>query len=115
MPFLTVHTNAKLKNNDINDFLAAATDLIAEELNKPKNYIIVTFDMNKNMAFAGSSSNIGALVEMKSVGFANKSGLAKILTEFLFDRLEGVSLPNLNIEFVDMSASNVAIGGKTLG
>lgn len=115
MPFLTIHTNAKLKTNNIDEFLVAATDLIAEELNKPKNYIIVNLDNNKNMAFAGSSSNFGALIEIKSVGFANKSELAKILTEFLFDRLEGVSLTNINIDFGDMSASNVAIGGKILG
>ena len=114
MPFLIVHTNAKLKNTDTGEFVQAASELVAAELHKPIGYIVVTLDQNKNMAFGGSSENTGILAEMKSIGFNNKASLAKLLTEFFFDRFE-VDLHNINIEFVDMPASTVAIGGSLLG
>ncbi len=74
----------------------------------------MVLDQNKNMAFGGSSEDAGILAEMKSIGFNNKSSLAKILTEFLFDCFV-VELHNINIELVDMPASTVAIGGSLLG
>lgn len=115
MPFLLVHTNAKLKDNNPEQFVSAATNLLGEELRKPHQYIVVAYDYNPHIAFAGSCDNKGALVEMKSIGFGSKTGLAKLLSEFLFDRLEGIELNNINIEFVDMAASDVAIGGHLLG
>lgn len=115
MPFLVVHTNAELKDNNSEQFVAAATDLLGEELRKPHQYIVVVYDYNPNISFGGSCENKGALVEMKSIGFGSKTGLAKLLTEFLYDRLNGLDLHNINIEFVDMAASDVAIGGQLLG
>lgn len=114
MPFLTIHTNAELRTHNPEEFVQAASELIAAQLRKPIGYVVVTLDQNKNMAFGGSVSNAGILAEMKSVGFNDKAGLAKILTEFLFDRF-AVELHNINIEFVDMPASGVAISGSLLG
>ena len=115
MPFLIVHTNAEIKTRDKVRFVEDAAALVASELHKPISYVVVNYNYNPNMSFGGSTGKYGALVEMKSIGFGNKSGLAKILTEFLNDRLEGLDLHRVNIEFVDMPASSLAIGGSLLG
>lgn len=115
MPFLIVHTNAEIKTRDKVRFVEDAAALVASELHKPISYVVVNYNYNPNMSFGGSTGKYGALVEMKSIGFGNKSGLAKILAEFLNDRLEGLDLHSVNIEFVDMPASSLAIGGSLLG
>lgn len=116
MPFLIIHTNAVLKDNDMEQFLDAATDLLSEELRKPKGYIIVHYDYSKDISFGSRTDNKGALVELKSIGFGGrKADLAKILTEFLYDRLSGLDIKNINIEFVDMPASSLSIGGTLMG
>lgn len=116
MPFLIVNTNAELKDKNPAEFLAAATELVAGELHKPKNYVVVVLNTNPDIAFGGKSENKGVLAEMKSVGFGgSKRNLAKLLTEFLADRLQGVALSNINIEFTDMPGSDVSIGGSLLG
>lgn len=114
MPFLTIHTNATLASEKIESLLQEGANLIASELHKPMDYVVITLDNKHNMSFGGSSKNIGALVEMKSIGFSDKTGLAKVLTEFLHDRLQA-DLPNINIEFIDMPASTLAIGGRLIG
>lgn len=116
MPFLIVNTNAELKDKNTQEFLSAATDLVANELHKPKNYVIVVLNANPEIAFGGSRENKGVLAEMKSIGFGSaKNSLSKLLTEFFADRLAGIELNNINIEFVDMPAADVAIGGRLMG
>lgn len=114
MPFLTINSNAKLAQEQIDNLVVEGAELVASELHKPISYVIVDYRYNPNMSFGGKKENIGVLAEMKSIGFGNKAGLAKILTEFLYDRLKA-DLHNINIEFVDMPASTVAIGGNLLG
>ncbi len=66
------------------------------------------------MAFGGNSTGRGALIEMKFVGFENKDSLARLLTEFVYDRFEGLDLKNINIWFVDMPHDDVSVGGRLL-
>ena len=116
MPFLILFIYAFLIFKYSSVFLAAATELVAGELHKPKNYVVVVLNANPDIAFGGKRENKGVLAEMKSVGFGgSKRNLAKLLTEFLADRLQGVALSNINIEFTDMPGSDVSIGGSLLG
>ena len=111
MPFLTIRTNAD--NND-NRLAEDVAKLVADTLRKPIAYVVVTVCAELKMCFGGSADNKGALIEMKSVGFADKVGLARKLTEFVVNRLN-VKAEFVNIEFVDMAASDVAIAGNLLG
>lgn len=115
MPFLIVHTNAKLKDNNPEQFVEDAANLVAQELHKPISYVVASYDYNAAMSFGGSAQKYGALVEIKSIGFGDKRGLSKILTEFLYDRLEGLDVSSVNIELIDIPASGLAIGGNLLG
>lgn len=112
MPFLTVHTNAVAKDKDA--FMQEAADFVAKELRKPISYVIVTLNDGANMVFGGKKEVKSALVEMKSVGFANKAELAGKLTDFLSAKL-GLDKGFVNIHFIDMPAGDLSIGGNLLG
>lgn len=114
MPFLTVNTNAKLAPEEVDALLSAGAELIASELHKPVSYVVVNYNGGASMSFGGNPQTIGVLAEMKSIGFGDKRSLAKLLTEFLYDRLHA-DLNNINIQFVDMPGADVAIGGRTFG
>lgn len=111
MPFLTIYTNSNVKDNNV---AVEAAQLVAMQLSKPIRYVVVNVINNPNMAFDGSKENKGALIEMKSIGFGNKQLLAQALTDLIADKMK-VNKSLINIEFVDMPASTVAIGGNLLG
>ena len=52
---------------------------------------------------------------MDSIGFNDKEGLIKLLTEFFYERFEKVELYNINIVTTSLPASEVAIAGRFLG
>ena len=112
MPFLTIHTNSPVQENKA--FLAEAANFVAAELLKPINYVIVTLNDNQNMLFGGDENVKSALVEMKSIGFGNKAVLAEKLTDFLSSRLD-LDKRHININFIDMPAADLSIGGSLLG
>lgn len=113
MPFLTIHTNAKIKNNA--EFLEDAVDLLSKVLGKPKAYICVVLDENNTISLGGNPDNKGALIEMKSIGFGGKEAeLVKALTTLMVD-LSDAEAENVNIELIDMPASKVAKGGRLFG
>ena len=111
MPFLTIYTNAGAGNDAV---VSDAAELVAKSLSKPLRYVVINLQYNPMMAFDGSVQNKGALLEMKSIGFNNKTALASALTDFVVERL-GAERGLVNIEFVDMPANTVAIGGSLLG
>ena len=114
MPFLTVHTNVKLDKLQKEMFLHEAVEFVAAQLSRPKNYIIVTLDSNPDICIGGDLGAPCILAEMKSVGFKDKAGFARLLTEFLYTAIPA-DLNNINIEFTDLAAADVAIAGKLLG
>ena len=112
MPFLTVHTNAKVENTDA--FLQEAAEFVASELRKPISYVIVSLDAGAGMIFGGKPEIKSALVEMKSIGFGNKSDLAVKLTNFLEQKLK-LDRSHINIHFINMPGADLSIGGNLLG
>ncbi len=115
MPFLKVYSNADLKDKNAQEFVERAGELIASELNKPIEYVIVSLDYMSNMSFGGSAKEKGVWANLASVGFANKESISKLLTEFFYSRFENIELKNINIALEDLSPSSLAIGGKLLG
>lgn len=115
MPFLRVYSNAELKDKNPTQFAERAAELVAEKLGKPISYVVVNLCQNQAMSFGGSATNKGVLAYMESVGFKDKEGLVKLLTEFFYERFEGVELNNINISTNSILASDVAVGGHLLG
>lgn len=112
MPFLTIHTNREVKDSDA--FLKEAAQFVAAELHKPISYVIVTLDYNPQMIFGGNPDIKSALVDMQSIGFANKGDWAAKLTDFLATKLQ-LEKSSLNILFTNISGSDLSIGGSMLG
>ena len=112
MPFLTVYTNATKINQK--NFVEEISDLVAGELHKPVSYVVVNLQVSQAMAFGGETANRGALLEMKSIGFGDKNALAEALTKYVTD-VTDVERRFVNIQFVDMKAADVALGGRTFG
>lgn len=91
--------------------LEDAVSLVAETLGKPKSYVIVQINTGKDLIAGEAVENVGALIEMKSVGFGNKkAALAQKLTDFAVQRL-GVEGRYVGIHFLDMPANDVAQNG----
>lgn len=111
MPFITIRTNATNKDAYLADDVAKA---VAEILHKPLVYVVVDVSDNIKMSFDGSLENKGALIEAKSVGFTDKVALAKKLTDMVVERLD-VEKRLVNIEFMNLATSDVAIAGTLLG
>lgn len=107
MPFLTIYSNSSVADDKL---CADAAQLIARELGKPIQYVVTNLLINQAMAFNGSLDTKGALIEMKSIGFRDKISLARVLTDFVAQRLL-LDPAYVNIQFVDMSAHDVAISG----
>lgn len=113
MPFITIDTNAESKATQAE--LSELVELISATLGKPKDYIVAQINTGKLMSCGANPEIIGALIEMKSIGYNGKIGqLAKDLTDFCVQKF-GCDAEAVNIHFVDMPASNVAKGGRTFG
>ena len=115
MPFLKVYSNAELKDKNAEQFTERAAELVALKLEKPIGYVVVSLARETAMSFGGSSETKGVLAYVDSIGFNDKQGLIKLLTEFFYERFENVELNNINIVATSLSASEVAIAGRFLG
>ena len=67
MPLLSIETNQSLDQAQTQSLLAAASAKTAEILGKPESYVMVKFNSNTDMMFAGNQQPL-AYVELKSLG-----------------------------------------------
>lgn len=115
MPFFNIHTNIKLNGAAKEKFLIEAVYFMAEELKKPRERVIVNYMYNPDMLFGLYREDIGALVEVKSIGFpSDREKMAVKFTNFLHGQL-GADIEHIEIEFIDMPASTISIAGKLRG
>lgn len=109
MPFITIDSNSPVKADKKQ--LAMVMEIVAEVLNKPKDYIIVKINTEKMMMCGSNPDTIGALIEVKSIGYNGKIGdLAARLTNFCNEILNA-DPRSVAIHFVDMPATNAAQNG----
>ena len=67
MPFLKIQTNQSLDDAQQQQLLNDASKLVASELGKPENYVMVAIEPQAPMSFAGSTDPT-AYLELKSIG-----------------------------------------------
>ena len=86
MPFLKIQTNQSLQDTQQQQLLSDASQLVASELGKPENYVMVAIEPPIAMSFAGSTEPT-AYLELKSIGLPeNKtkdlsSALCSLITQ----------------------------------
>jgi len=111
MPFLSIKTNGFC-----NDELLAerAAKLVSETLGKPLKVIAVDLHYNAQMAFNGSCHKKGAWIELAAVGFADRTKVAEVLTDFAVTQLN-VERELVCVRLIDLQKQDVAHGGVLLG
>ena len=71
MPFITIDTNAEAKATKTE--LSELVELVSAELSKPKDYIAAKINTGKLMSCGANPETVGALIEMKSIGYNGKN------------------------------------------
>ena len=109
MPFLTIDTNAKVKVSK--EMIVDLTRKAADILHKPIEVMIVKVNTDVNMVFGGDEQAVGALMEVKSVGYGDsKAELVAELTRFAMQEFNAEQ-KFVSMHLVDMPAANVGENG----
>jgi len=101
MPFLKIQSNTAIDEADTAALLAEASKLVAQELGKPENYVMVALEPARSMLFAGSDAPL-AYLELKSIGLpeSKTTALSAALCNLIETRL-GIPASRVYIEFAD--------------
>ncbi|KAK3595764.1 hypothetical protein CHS0354_025396 [Potamilus streckersoni] len=115
MPIFRIYTNI-LKCEIPDSFLFVATSFIAKLLEKPEPYVQVQVHAEQIMCHGGSTGPCASveLLSLGSLGPANNKEHAKAISDFIEKQLE-IPRKRFFINFVDLDASNIALGGETFG
>lgn len=99
MPYLKVQSNHALATTDTSAFLKKASSLVATELGKPEDYVMVAIEPPTPMVFAGSDAPC-LYMELKSIGLAESQtpALSNALCQLAKDQL-GIPADRVYIEF----------------
>lgn len=111
MPFLTIKTNGFCNDNKLAEKAAA---LAAEVLGKPLKVVAVDLMYNAQMAFDGSQQKTGVWIELASIGFKDRVLVVAALTEFAIENFKA-ERDLVCVRLIDLSANEVAHGGRLLG
>ena len=113
MPYLKIQTSESVDNNLCQAVLKKASKLVAQQLSKPEDYVMVSLEPSGAMVFAGSAEPT-AFLELRALGLpAKKTGeLSRLLCELIESEL-GVPKERVFINFADVSPSMWGWNGET--
>jgi len=99
MPLLSIETNQTADDPTIAHLLKTASRAVAEQLDKPERYVMVRFQRNPDMLFAGEDAPL-AYLEMKSIGLSESATgeLSALLCQLVEQELK-VPRDRIYIEF----------------
>lgn len=102
MPYLKIQTNLPLSRKAEKSILRTASTLVAEELDKPVDYVMVALQANTPMLFAGSDDPV-AFLELKAIGLPARQ--TRRLSEALCRLVEthlGIPPGRVYVKFIDV-------------
>ncbi len=114
MPYLKIQTNLPLSQKAERTVLQTASALIASELSKPEEFVMLALQDNTHMLFAGSDDPV-AFLELKAVGLPVKktrplsAKLCKLIEEHL-----GIPPQRVYVKFIDVKHGMWGWKGDTL-
>lgn len=99
MPLLSITTNQTIPEAERPDTLKRLSAAVAEMLGKPEQYVMVSYQHNPDMLFAGTAEPL-AYLELKSIGLPRErtKGLSSALAEQL-EAILGIAANRMYIEF----------------
>ncbi len=113
MPYLKIQTNLPLSKKAERSVLQDASALVAKELGKPEEFVMVALQPDTPMVFAGTDDPV-AFLELKSIGLpADKTKrLSRTLCD-LINRHLGIRPERVYVKFIDVLHSMWGWKGDT--
>jgi phenylpyruvate tautomerase len=100
MPYLKIQTNLPLTKKAERAILKTASTLVAEELEKPEEFVMIALETDTPMLFAGSDDPV-AFLELKAVGLPvrHTKRLSRALCS-LIERHLGIAKDRVYVKFI---------------
>ena len=113
MPYLKIRTNKSTDDKAGQTLLMKASRLVAKELSKPEEYVMVSLEPPSAMLFAGRAGPT-AFLELRAIGLpAQKTNdLSRLLCELVESEL-GIPRDRVFINFSDVPANLWGWNGET--
>ncbi len=102
MPYLKIQTNLPLSKKAERNVLKDASELVARELGKPEEFVMLALQPDTPMMFAGTDDPV-AFLELKSIGLP--AGKTKQLSRTLCDLINrhlGIKSERVYVKFIDV-------------
>lgn len=113
MPYLKIQTNQTINPDQAQTLISKASKLVASELGKPENYVMVALSPPVSMLFAGTDAPT-AYVELKSIGLpSSRTGDLSQALCTLIERNLAISKDRIYIEFADAPRAMWGWNGST--
>ena len=102
MPYLKIQTNLPLTEKAERTVLKTASALVAEQLQKSEEFVMIAIQPDTPMLFAGSDDPV-AFLELKSIGLPARK--TKTLSQALCSLIEehlGIARERVYVKFIDV-------------
>ncbi|HZL46066.1 MAG TPA: phenylpyruvate tautomerase MIF-related protein [Opitutaceae bacterium] len=102
MPYLKIQTNLPLAKKAERNVLKYASALVARELGKPEEFVMIAVQPDTPMLFAGTDDPV-AFLELKSIGLPAKKTkrLSETLCALINEHL-GIRPERVYVKFLDV-------------
>ena len=112
MPYLKIQTNQTVTPDQAQTLINKASKLVANELSKPENYVMVALASPIPMVFAGTDAPT-AYLELKSIGLpeSRTADLSRALCNLMGDL--NINQNRVYIEFTDAPRAMWGWDGKS--
>ena len=105
MPYLQIQTNLPLTKTAEHSILRDASALVARELEKPEEFVMIALQPDTPMLFAGSDDPV-AFLELKSIGLpARKTKKLSAVLCALIEQHLGIAKERVYVKFIDVQHS----------
>jgi len=103
MPYFKIQTNASPTKKVGRTLLKVASALVAHELEKPENFVMVALQPKTEMLFSGTDAPV-AFLELKSIGLPGKKtkALSQVLCTLVEEHLK-ISKERIYVKFIDVN------------
>jgi len=113
MPYLKIQASKKVDDKASEAFLKKASKLVAQQLSKPEDYVMVSLEPASAMLFAGGTEPT-AFLELRAIGLpAKKTGeLSRLLCQLVQTEL-GIPKNRVFITLTDFPPNMWGWNGET--
>ncbi|MBS0662680.1 MAG: hypothetical protein JSR48_05405 [Verrucomicrobia bacterium] len=114
MPYLKIQTNLPIGKKSQQTIMRSAAALVARELDKPADLVLVALDIDTPMLFAGTDDPV-AFLELKSVGLSARrtKTLSQDLCELIKEHL-GIERDRVYLKFFSGARGMWGFSGDVL-